>query len=199
MFSSWKAKYIGQASDDFLAGLSVQTRENAWRATFNQIDTHEREKLVMAVAYLIVGFAGAGKTTFAKQLASKKNAVRFTPDDWMERIFSEPIDIDGFSRYFGRICDLVWNVALQLLENNQDVILDIGFWTRESRDCARRLLTEHRIEYRLVFVDCKDAIIHERLARRHNSFWNAETVVEKLKLFERPGEDEDCELIFGDI
>ena len=51
----------------------------------------------MATAYLVVGFAGAGKTTLARKLAAEKGAVRFTPDDWMESLFADSLTHDEFS------------------------------------------------------------------------------------------------------
>jgi len=128
----------------------------------------------------------------ARQLADQKRAIRFTPDEWMEKLFAEPLTMDDFSRYFSRICDLlVWNVALELLKAGQDVILDIGFWSRESRDQARKRLAYVGARCEVVFVDCDDATICERLLNRSGSFWTSAAVIyEKLAEFERPGSDE---------
>ncbi|MCY7392641.1 MAG: ATP-binding protein, partial [Leptolyngbyaceae cyanobacterium CAN_BIN12] len=35
----------------------------------------------MTTLHLLHGFTGAGKTTFAKQLALEISAIRFTPDE----------------------------------------------------------------------------------------------------------------------
>jgi predicted kinase len=34
------------------------------------------------IVYIICGFIGAGKTTFAKKLEKKTGAVRITKDEW---------------------------------------------------------------------------------------------------------------------
>jgi len=154
----------------------------------------------MATAYVMVGFAGAGKTTFAKRLSSERGVVRFTPDDWMRTIFPEPISLDDFSRYFGRVCDLVWEVATQLLHNGQDVVLDIGFWSRESRDHARKRLAGLGVRCEMVFVDCDEATICERLLARMGSFWSSAAVIrEKMAEFERPGSDEVQTIVKSDV
>jgi predicted kinase len=152
----------------------------------------------MATAYLMVGFAGVGKTTYAKKLAGEKCAVRFTPDDWMEQLFTERLSIDEFSRHFGRVCDLVWGVASQLLSNGQDVILDVGFWSRESRDHARDRLAKIGAHCELIFVDCEESIIEERLLMRKGSFWSSDAIKEKLRAFERPQPDEICRIVRAD-
>jgi hypothetical protein len=147
----------------------------------------------------MVGFAGAGKTTFAKRMALEKKAVRLTPDDWMEQLFPEALSLDEFSRYFGRVCNLVWEVASQLLMNGHDVILDIGFWSRDSRDHARKRLSELGASCEVVFVDCDEDLICERLLKRKGSFWSSAAVVrEKLVTFERPQSDEVLTLVRGD-
>lgn len=37
-------------------------------------------------AFLIHGFLGAGKTTFAKRLEEEEKALRFTHDEWMSQL-----------------------------------------------------------------------------------------------------------------
>src|SRR3990167_4812165 len=46
-------------------------------------------------AYIICGFIGAGKTTFARKLESETGAIRITKDEWMVRVFGNKITSDG--------------------------------------------------------------------------------------------------------
>jgi predicted kinase len=39
--------------------------------------------------HLIYGLTAAGKSTYAKALATEKNAVRFAIDDWMHSLYSQ--------------------------------------------------------------------------------------------------------------
>jgi predicted kinase len=145
----------------------------------------------MATAYLMVGFAGAGKTTYAKELALRRRAVRFTPDEWVDQIFPEALSHKEFDACFGRFCQLVWSVASQCLRNGQDVILDIGFWSRDSREHARRKVAEIGCTCEVIFVDCDESLICERLLSRSGSFWTSEGFIrDKLASFERPQPDE---------
>jgi predicted kinase len=145
----------------------------------------------MATAYLMVGFAGVGKTTVSKKLASERGAVRLTPDEWMEALFPEPLGMEDFSKYFGRVCNLVRKVASELLVSGKDVVLDIGFWTRESRDHMRELVAGLGARCELIYVDCDRTLIHKRLLERAGSFWSSVDVINgKLAEFEPPQIDE---------
>src|SRR5664280_717956 len=78
--------------------------------------------------FVMVGLPAAGKTTRAKQIEEERRALRLTPDEWMIPLFGES-EADGKRDVLeGR---LIW-LALQVLENDIDVVLDFGLW---SRDC----------------------------------------------------------------
>jgi predicted kinase len=151
----------------------------------------DAKALCMATAYVMVGFAGAGKTTLARRLAAEKGAIRFTPDEWMESLFADSLPHDDFSLFFGRVCSLVWDVASQLLLQGQDVVLDIGFWTFESREHARARIAQLGAKAELIFVDCDEDLLIERLMNRRSVLWSSPEIVrERLSTFERPRQDE---------
>lgn len=88
----------------------------------------------MPIAYLLFGYLGAGKTTLAKRLERDKRAVRFTPDDWMARLFGEDPPADIFQDRAAAIQDLMQPLWRQCLIAGADVVLDHGFWRRHERD-----------------------------------------------------------------
>jgi predicted kinase len=47
----------------------------------------------------VFGFLGSGKTTLAKRLELQHSAVRFTPDEWMARLFGEDPPADRFQAF----------------------------------------------------------------------------------------------------
>ena len=47
------------------------------------------------IMYVICGFIGAGKTTFAKKLEEKTGAVRITKDEWLIKLFGHDPSING--------------------------------------------------------------------------------------------------------
>ena len=69
----------------------------------------------MTNLHLIYGFAGAGKTTFARKLETDISAIRFTHDEWMVKLYGNNPEEQKFSDYYERISDLIWNLTMQLL------------------------------------------------------------------------------------
>ena len=80
--------------------------------------------------YVLCGFIGAGKTTFAKKLEESTGAVRITKDEWLIRMVGNDPTIDGYEVYDGRMCGLSRDVAFRLTEKGIDVIIDEGVWAK---------------------------------------------------------------------
>ena len=49
-----------------------------------------------ATVYLLCGFIGAGKTTFARKLDERTGAVRITKDEWLIRLIGHDPTINGY-------------------------------------------------------------------------------------------------------
>lgn len=90
----------------------------------------------MASVHLICGFAGTGKTTIARKLAVQMNAVRLTPDELMTDLYGRGISESEYREKREKIDRLIWNLAEQIVCAGGNVILDYGFWSRESRQKA---------------------------------------------------------------
>ena len=120
----------------------------------------------MATLHLLHGFTGAGKTTFAKQLANEQHAIRFTTDEWMVTLYGNNPPENLFATYFARVESVIWNITLQLLTRQQDVILDAGFWTRVSRDEARAKAHGVNADVVLYYVCAQEAVMKARVLQR---------------------------------
>ncbi len=71
----------------------------------------------MATAYLIHGYLGSGKTTYAKALEQKSNAVRFTHDEWMKELYGDDPAEDSFAddaERVSKVMEAVWTRCLQI-------------------------------------------------------------------------------------
>ncbi len=159
----------------------------------------------MTNLHLIYGFTGAGKTTFARKLETEISAIRFTHDEWMVKLYGHNPEEEKFSDYYNRISDLIWNLTMQLLPLNQDVILDFGFWSRKSRDDARNKAEIANAEVKLYFVTCSEEVMRKRVAKRNNnltndSLWIDENAFELFKQsYEALGDDENYIVIETDV
>src|SRR4028119_2022154 len=91
----------------------------------------------MATAHLLFGYLGSGKTTFAKRLEVEHGAVRFTPDEWMARLFGDDPPEESFTEKAEAILELLEPLWTRCLSLGVDVVLDYGFWSRKERDEVR--------------------------------------------------------------
>src|SRR5580700_5672155 len=102
---------------------------------------------IVATLHMMCGLPGSGKTTLAKQLEEKHNAVRLCPDEWMAQIVGDGYD----EARRGGVEAVQLGLAQRLLPFGIDVILENGFWTREERDkyreAARTLGADVKIHY----------------------------------------------------
>lgn len=124
-------------------------------------------KSIKPIVHLISGQIGAGKTTFAKKMEQKTGAIRFTPDEWMLKLYSSLPAKEEFDDYFYRCCDVIWGVAAEILKRGGDVILDFGFWKYEVREKYRKLALELGAESKLYYLDCNHVNILKRLHHRN--------------------------------
>lgn len=117
-------------------------------------------------AHLIHGFAGAGKTTFARKLEKELPAARFTHDEWVHRLFGSSPSPDQFDDLSARIDELIWQCASRALELGCDVVLDYGFWSRASRDRARARVEALGAQVVMYRVRCPEDEMERRVSDR---------------------------------
>ena len=123
----------------------------------------------MATAHLLFGFLGAGKTTLARELEQRHRAVRFTPDEWLARLYGEDPPAAIFQEKAAAILDLLEPVWTRCLSLGVDVVLDYGFWRRADRDRVRSLVQACGGQAILYDVFCPDAEARRRVARRNEA------------------------------
>lgn len=121
------------------------------------------------IAHLLHGFMGSGKTTFARQLERKCGAVRISHDEWMVRLHGWNPPEEHFSEYRAQVEKLIWDEATRVIGAGTDVILDHGFWTRESRDAARDRAHSVGAATKFYEVVCPQEIMRARALDRSKS------------------------------
>jgi predicted kinase len=95
----------------------------------------QREHFVKVI--LVCGPVGAGKTTYSIALAKEIDAIRFSIDPWMQTLFAkdmQSLDYAWILERVDRCHQQIWEVAEQILKLNGNVILDLGFTSRQHRD-----------------------------------------------------------------
>jgi len=97
--------------------------------------------------YLMHGFIGSGKTTKAKQLETKLNAIRFTPDEWMASLFGSDPPAKEFPKILNALLSRFESIWIPAAKSGANVILDYGFWTLESRQKIESKLADENLAY----------------------------------------------------
>ena len=149
----------------------------------------------MPTAHLVFGFLGSGKTTLAKRLELEHSGVRFTPDEWMARLFGEDPPADTFQHRAAAILDIMQPIWARCLSLGLDVVLDYGFWSRAERDRVRAVVADIGAISVLWAVSCSDDEARKRIALRndaaHRSLYIASATFDLLKARVEPlGMDE---------
>lgn len=150
------------------------------------------------IAYVICGFIGAGKTTFARKLEKETGAIRITKDEWIIKIFGNRITSDkNFEAYDKNMTELATDSAFKILKSGKDVILDEGFWVRSQRDDIKKKVISTGAKPILYYVECPIEKMKERVINRSknpsaDSFEIDEEMFDTyLKYWEPPTKEED--------
>ena len=149
------------------------------------------------IAYVICGFIGAGKTTFARKLEKETKAIRITKDEWIIKIFGNKITSDkNFEVYDKNITELATNIAFKILKAGKDVILDEGFWVKSQRDDIKKKILQVGAKPIFYYVESSVEKMKERVINRSknptkDSFEINEEMFDKyLKYWEPPKKEE---------
>ena len=106
---------------------------------------------------LIVGCTGAGKTTYARQLAEEIGGVRFSIDEWMTALFwadsPQPLQFAWTMERVARCEAQIFATVRQLAVRGVPSLLDLGFTKREHRDKFRILAAEAALTCVVHFID----------------------------------------------
>jgi predicted kinase len=159
----------------------------------------------VSTVHLISGLPCSGKTSYAVGLRADINSVLFSLDRWLIATFGRYAIADvGHEEHVRRVLacrELIWEVSVEFLKRDVDVILDDGFFLRQNRmrtiEQARRAGARAKIH----FIDTPLEMIRPRLADRNARLppFNFEIAPQLLdafaSLFERPLEDEGADLV----
>ncbi len=119
---------------------------------------------------LLCGKIAAGKTFYARRLASETCAVILSCDELMLTLFPLPAGAGELhDLYAGRVQKYLFRKSLDLLASGCSVILDWGFWTKTSRDEARAFFRDCGIPCELHYIDVSDEQWEANIRRRNRA------------------------------
>lgn len=125
----------------------------------------------IARIHLVCGATGAGKTTYSAGLAIDLRGVRFSIDEWMQRLHNaDKPDELRFEWFFERVqrnCAQMRAVAEQLCEIDVPAVFDCGFTNAAERAVFADWAEEMGYSVQLHFVDVPADIRWERVQQRN--------------------------------
>lgn len=114
------------------------------------------------IMIVLIGLPASGKTTRARQLATEKNALRITPDDWMFPLFGDPQPEGKRDILEGR---LIW-LSLCALKRGVNVVMDFGVWAKDERSALRYLAASVGASCELMYLEVDEEENVKRLNKR---------------------------------
>jgi predicted kinase len=161
-----------------------------------------KKKHVSARLIFFCGKMAAGKSTLARELAERTNAVLLVQDELLDEVFPDEItDIPGFVKYSSRLRDALAPHVCSLLSKGISVVLDFPGNTRKQRAWFRELCESGNAEHELHFVDASDDLCKRQLKDRTKDLppgtaWTTDAEFEAITAyFEPPSEDEGFNVI----
>jgi predicted kinase len=158
----------------------------------------------MSTSANLIFFCGkmaAGKSTLARDLASRKNAVLLVQDDFLDTLFpGEITDIPGFVKCSSRLKNALGPHVCALLSKGVSIVLDFPGNTKAQRAWFRELIERANVDHELHFVDASDDLCKSQLRERNGlpagTPWTTDADFEAINAyFQPPSEDEKFNVV----
>ncbi|MGR3292300.1 MAG: AAA family ATPase [Paracoccaceae bacterium] len=121
--------------------------------------------------HLICGLPGAGKTTYAEQLRLDLKGVRFSIDEWNNRLFfmerKPTSDFNWFYERVQRCCAQMRETADHVIDAGSPAIFDCGFTNKNERQKFYDWADDHGYTVNLHFVDTDEQLRWNRVQSRN--------------------------------
>ncbi|MEQ8733684.1 MAG: ATP-binding protein [Rhodospirillaceae bacterium] len=124
----------------------------------------------MARLIIVTGPTGAGKTTYSISLSNNIGAVRFSIDPWMQNLFSKDMTSLDYAWMLERVnrCYVqIWQVGEQILKLGGNVVLDLGFTTKEQRGHFLALAKKLDLEPEVHYLSAPEEVRKNRVKKRN--------------------------------
>ena len=154
----------------------------------------------MSTSAKLIFFCGkmaAGKSTLARDLAERENAVLLVQDELLDHLFpGEITDIPGYVKYSSRLKNAIGPHVIALLSKGTSVVLDFPGNTKSQRAWFRELFNGANAAHELHFVEASDALCKRQLKERSKDLpagtpWTSDAEFEAITAyFQPPSEDE---------
>ena len=152
--------------------------------------------------HFFCGKMASGKSTLAKEIAEKNNAILLSEDQWLENLYPEEItDIPEYLRCSSRLKNILSGHIRELFSHKISVVLDFPGNTKGQRNWFRSIYEKEGVAHALHFIDASDEICKSQLKKRSDNkpdgaaFTTDEEFEAITKYFQEPSENEGFNII----
>jgi uncharacterized protein len=127
--------------------------------------------------FIMHGFSGSGKSTYASQLAEKIGAIQIRSDVERKRLFGYPaqastnsgIDSGIYTQEAGeKTYNHLAKLAKVVLDAGFSVIIDAAFLKAKQRELFRQLASECKVKFTIIDFQAAEETLCERIKQRQN-------------------------------
>ena len=117
--------------------------------------------------HFFCGKLAAGKSTLARKLAEKNNAILFVEDEWLSHLFPEEIaTISDYIKYTPRLKKVILSHVVSLLSHGISIVMDFPANTVDQRRWFRGLYETANVAHTLHYLDVSNEICKQQLRER---------------------------------
>lgn len=150
-----------------------------------------------ATLHFFCGKMASGKSTLAKTLSDKNNAILISEDVWLQELYPEEItNIPEYLHYSSRLKKLLSTHIKSILSAGISVVLDFPANTETQRNWFRLIFEQTKSDHILHYVDKSDKKCKEQLKKRSenlpagSAFTSDKEFNEINQYFQAPAETE---------
>lgn len=119
------------------------------------------------VLHLFCGRIAAGKSTLARKLARRYNAVLISEDHWLSELYPDEIkSFKDYIKYSRRLQTLITPHCVALLNQGASVVFDFPANTPETRSRAKDIIEQTGAKHFLHYITTSPEICKKQLAKR---------------------------------
>lgn len=122
----------------------------------------------MARVILICGRICSGKSYYASEICKQENAVVLSCDELTFALFDGQLG-DAHDRISARMERYFMDKSVEIVHAGTNVILDWGFWSKESRQDVRAFFAQHGVECEMHYIDVSPDVWHMQIECRNEA------------------------------
>ena len=113
------------------------------------------------------GKMGSGKSTKAREIAKKNNAVLLSEDEWLASVYPNKISsLNDYIEYSNLLKPQIKKLVQSMLSAGTNVVMDFPANTLSQRDWFRSIFSEIEAPHNLIYIDLPNADCLKQIEKR---------------------------------